>query len=237
MNAGSANWNWPDAEAVLAAFPAGESEPILCGGQAVAFWAFCFDLGALVSRDLDLVGDREDAERVAAAIGATVHYPHRYDMTVLTAVVRGTWRGRPLTIEWLSSVPGIETDPESISERMDLGRGRLRVLHPVALAMAKLHALRFFDQQGRNDALHLQVALSAARQWLEAEVAVNAPRVLRLIHQWHRAARVAGNRRELVERSLDWRSLVPLERLQQAAADDGLVARFISEHWVRIAAD
>lgn len=37
MNAGNANWNWPEVEGVLAALVSDEEVPIVCGGQAVSF--------------------------------------------------------------------------------------------------------------------------------------------------------------------------------------------------------
>ena len=55
MNAGSANWNWPEVEGVLAAMSSDEEVPIVCGGQAVSFWAQRFGLHPVVSQDLDIL--------------------------------------------------------------------------------------------------------------------------------------------------------------------------------------
>lgn len=220
----------------MAAVAGNDPELIVCGGQAVSFWAQRHGLHPVVSRDLDLLGDREAAQRIAAQLGAAIQYPGRYDMTVLTAVVRAVWRGRPLTIECLSSVPGIETDPEAISERVDLGAcGRLRVLHPMALVLAKLHAVRFFEQAERHDEAHLRLVWTVAGRWLAELAATEAPRALRLVHLWHRTARQPANRRILDRLELDWKGLVPLAALRLRSGEEELAARFLAEHWPRLA--
>lgn len=212
-----------------------EEVPIVCGGQAVSFWAQHFGLHPVVSQNLDILLDRESAKRIADQLGGAASYPGRYDMTILTAVVRAVWNGRPLSIECLSSVPGIETDPEAISERIALGEaGFVRILHPIALVMSKLHAVRFFDQGERNDESHLRTAWLPARQWLADLASTEAPRVLRLIHQWHRTARQPANHRILNRLELDWKAVVPIKRLRERQSADPLVARFLAEQWPRL---
>lgn len=235
MNVGSVNWNWREVEAVLESLAASEEELIICGGQAVAYWSQRYGLTPITSRDLDVVADREIARRMADRLGGTASYPGRYDMTVLTAVIRVAWFGKSLQIECLSTVPGLEPDPEAISEQLTLGTSKhLRILHPVALVMAKLHALRFFDQTERQDESHLRVAWIAARSWLSNLMESNGPHALRLIHQWYRTARQRPNRRILESLMLDWKSLIPLEALLQRQTSEPLIARFLSEQWPRI---
>lgn len=235
MTSGSTNWKWPEVEPVLVALSGDRTELVLCGGQAVAFWAQRYGIGAVVSQDVDLMGDREDARRAAELLKTSVHYPGRYDMTVLTAMIRVQWEGKLLTIEWLNSVPGIETDPETISEKVVLKEDRsLRVLHPVALAISKLHALRFFDQEERRDAEHLRIVLKASALWLGELLEGNSARALRYVHQWSRVARVAGARRVLTEQGIDWKEAIPLARLEELAAADALVGKFLKEHWPRL---
>ncbi|MBX3745791.1 MAG: hypothetical protein KF833_10835 [Verrucomicrobiae bacterium] len=238
MPSGSSSWTWNEI-APFARILADLGAPsVVCGGQAVAFWAARFGLGAIVSRDLDVLGERDGADRLAATLGGTIQYPHRYEMTVLAAVIRTTWRGRPLDIEWLHSVPGIEADPEAISVLADLGEGHLlRVLHPVPLAAAKLHAIRFFDQRGRNDAAHLKVVVQVIGYRVTEELDLNPALALGFIHRWYRAARLHGNRRVLAELAIDWRHAVPVEELHRRASRDPRVARFLSEHWPRLSAE
>ncbi|MCC7377192.1 MAG: hypothetical protein IT581_21200 [Verrucomicrobiales bacterium] len=236
MNVGSVNWNWREVEALLESLAASDDELIVCGGQAVAFWSQRYGLTPITSRDLDVVADRESAKRMADRLGGTASYPGRYDMTVLTAVVRVAWFGKSLQIECLSTVPGLEPDPEAISEKLVLGATRhLRILHPMALVMAKLHALRFFDQTERQDESHFRVAWIAAQRWLIDLVESDSPHGLRLIHQWYRTARQRPNRRILDSLMLDWKALIPLEALHQRQTLDPLIARFLAEQWPRLA--
>ena len=238
MKSGISNWSWPEIEPVLLAFPIDVSEVILCGGQAVAYWSGCFGLQVVVSRDLDFVGDRFEARQVATALGARISYPDRYDMTVLTAVVQAVWEGRALAIEWLSIVPGVEADPEAISEIVLIKNfRRLRILHPIALAMAKLHALRYFDQTERNDARHLAISLDASARWLAGLLDRDPPRTLRLIHQWFRFVRSRGNQRVLNEGKFDWKAAIPFPALTRAAKVNPLVERFLADHWPRLMAE
>jgi hypothetical protein len=235
--AGDSNWSWNEISPLAATLAVEGSEPIICGGQAVGYWAARYGREALVSRDLDAIGDREDARRIAALLGGVVRLPHHYEMTVLAAVVSGTWRGRDVTIELLNSVPGIETDPEEISVREFLSPGLgFRVLHPVALLSAKLHAVRFFSQEGRNDLPHLRTVLELAEAWLGETVATDPEWALLLIHRWYRFARVAGNRKVLLENGIDWRTAVPLMTLARVAGGNAEIRRFLELHWPRISA-
>lgn len=237
MTIGSSNWSWPEVESLARLLADSEDQPVICGGQAVGFWAARYKLGGIVSRDLDVLGERDGATRFAAALGATIRYPERYEMTVLAAAIRTTWLGRTVDIEWLNSIPGIEADPEAISVVVDLGGSCLRVLHPVPLGVAKLHALRFFDQRERNDAAHLKVVIPAARERLSEELQIDAAGALRSIHRWYRATRIRGNRRILSDLNLDWRDAVPVARLEAAAGRDTRVARFLADHWPRLSAE
>jgi hypothetical protein len=101
MNVGSVNWNWREVEAVLESLAASEQELIICRGQAVAYWSQRYGLTPITSRDLDVVADREIARRMADRLVGTASYPGRYDMTVLTAVIRVAWI---VARSWLSNL-------------------------------------------------------------------------------------------------------------------------------------
>lgn len=237
MTSGATSWSWEEIEPLVASLTTGELEPIVCGGQAVAFWAARFGLGTWVSRDLDLVASRDEAAAVSGKLAGSIRYPSPYEMTVLTAVIRGSWLGRVLEVECLSNIPGLETEPDEISVQVPVNGGTIRILHPVALGLAKLHALRFFNQEGRKDAAHLQVSLQAGERWLAETARANPRRALLLIHRWYRAARVPGNRRILKEQQVDWTSVVPLPELKNLAPEQPQVRRFLSDQWPRLVAE
>ncbi len=237
MTNGAASWSWEEIEPLVASLTTGELEPIVCGGQAVAFWATRFGLGTWVSRDLDLVASQDEAAAVNRKLAGSIRYPSQYEMTVLTAVIRGSWLGRTLEVECLSNVPGLETEPDEISVQVPINGGIIRILHPTALCLAKLHALRVFNQEGRKDAAHLRVSLQAGERWLAEVVRANPHRALLLIHRWYRAARVRGNRRVLKEQQLDWALMVPLPELKKMAPEQPQVRRFLSDQWPRLVAE
>lgn len=75
MNAGSAIWNWPEVEGILAVMASDEEVPVVCGGQAVSLWTQHFGLHPVVSQDLDIIFDPESARRMADRLGGTASNP------------------------------------------------------------------------------------------------------------------------------------------------------------------
>ena len=226
------SWNRAGIEPVVARLDGGF---IVCGGQAISYWAARYGLGVTVSRDLDLIGSRQQAPAVARLLAGRLHYPHSYDMTVLAAVIEGTWDGRSLLVEILHNVPGLETDASEISVELQPYED-LRILHPIALCIAKLHAVRHFDQTGRTDADHLRIALEASRHWLEELLPVDSRPGLLHLNRWFRTLRADSNRKALARLGLSWRSPVPLSLLEATAAREPMVRAFLERHWPRVLA-
>jgi hypothetical protein len=74
-------------------------------------------------------------------------------------------------VEFINTVPGLDTfNPEKATLRQFFKTGawqkELLILSPVSLVLAKLYALRAFDQADRQDELHLKVSLVTARHFL-----------------------------------------------------------------------
>ncbi len=74
-------------------------------------------------------------------------------------------------VEFINTVPGLDTfNPEKASVRQLFNAGArqkaLLVLSPVSLVLAKLYALRAFDQTDRQDELHLRVSLVTANRFI-----------------------------------------------------------------------
>ena len=74
-------------------------------------------------------------------------------------------------MEILHAVPGLDSNNPltvAVSEevRAALGKGKLLVMSPVSLVLAKLHALRHFSQDDRQDLVHLRVCLDASTQFI-----------------------------------------------------------------------
>jgi hypothetical protein len=145
----------------------------LVGGQAVAWWAqaFCPSDQAITSCDIDFWGFKDDLTNLGKALGRKVILPHKYEMTVWVGGIPMTIKGERTLVEFINAVPGLDTfDPEKASVRQRFSTGKhakwLQVLSPVSLVLAKLYALRAFDQTDRQDKLHLKVSLVTANRFL-----------------------------------------------------------------------
>jgi hypothetical protein len=155
-------------------------ECVLIGGQAVAWWAERYGIKAevkgqpqeITSRDIDFWGTADDLRAIASRLKNVPVYPHRYEMTLLVGAIALEAGGKKTSLEVLHAVPGLDSPypqttavPEEVVAKT--GRGKLLVLSPVSLALTKLHALRHFPQDNRQDLLHLLVCLKASRMFIE----------------------------------------------------------------------
>lgn len=124
--------------------------------------------GPLTSRDLDIWGGREEVEEIAGIVKSRPKYPHKYEMTVLSGVIPLTIGETQTQIEVLHTVPGLDiNDPEAASVEHHFMNQSIRVLDPVSLLGTKLHALRNFSDEDRQDLLHLKILVPATRAFLK----------------------------------------------------------------------
>ncbi len=67
-------------------------QTVLVGGQALAFWIAFYSVSiddapeAVVTKDADFLGDRQDAHRFSLVIGGTLEYPN--DTSILAGVIK-----------------------------------------------------------------------------------------------------------------------------------------------------
>src|ERR1017187_1830087 len=145
----------------------------LVGGQAVAWWAqeYCPSDKPITSCDIDFWGFRDDLTTLARALRHKIILPHRYDMTTWVGGIPMILNGEKTMVEFINTVPGLDAfSPEKVSVRQLFSAGtrqkKLLVLSPVSLVLAKLYALRAFDQTERQDELHLKVSLVTANRFI-----------------------------------------------------------------------
>jgi hypothetical protein len=145
----------------------------LVGGQAVAWWAqeYCPSDKPITSCDIDFWGFRDDLDTLARALGQKPILPHRYEMTAWVGGIPMILKGEKTIVEFINTVPGLDAfNPEKASVRQLFSTGtqqnKLLVLSPVSLVLAKLYALRAFDQTERQDELHLKVSLVTANHFI-----------------------------------------------------------------------
>jgi hypothetical protein len=155
----------PEDFARLLAVP----EPLLVvGGQAVNLWAIHYeertrDLAPFVSRDADVLGDRETLALLGRRAGSKPQvFPLKPPSNEIGVVMAKDAAGAPLLIEVLRYVRGATNEElrDPVYE-FAIGRGgtRVRVPGPIALLQAKIANLAELPQAGRQDARHILILL------------------------------------------------------------------------------
>jgi hypothetical protein len=227
------------------------------GGQAVAWWAAKYSVGTaseapiepITSVDIDFWGGRDDLHELARRLGRKVVLPHEYEMTVWAGAIPIQIQGQKTVVEFLHTIPGLDTnDPNRASVGQEYvvpsGKRILQFLSPVSLVLAKLHALRHFDQKERQDELHLRASLEASSAFIAQllsqkairEVLWNSERLLEA-HQLKPNAKLAS------KHGLDVLSAVPIKKMKQACKDESLaesdrnrISNFCHVRWLRVIA-
>ncbi len=140
-------------------------EPVLIvGGQAVNLWALYYEartknLAPFVSRDVDVLGDRETLTALAKVIGAAPQFfPFKPPTNEVGVVIAHDDAGAPLLVEVLRTVHGVTNEElRDSAYAMVLGERKVRVQvpEPIALLKAKIANVADLAQNGRQDARHV----------------------------------------------------------------------------------
>ncbi len=143
------------------------TEPLfLVGGQAVNLWALYYrertaELAPFVSRDADVLGDRETLETLGQLVGAKPQFfPLRPPSNEIGVVIAKDAAGLPLLIEVLRYVHGV-TDEELREPAYTMAIGekqvQVQVPGPIALLQAKIANVADLKQVGRQDSRHVLI--------------------------------------------------------------------------------
>lgn len=131
-----------DEVIALLALWRGVDPPLLVGGQALNILARHYHVEGMkiqFSRDVDFVGDSEDARQAAQIWRAEIHLPTLDDHTPNTAILTIRRANKPpLTIDFLENVAGIVFGAEVPSLKIREGSVDLRVMHPLACLQSRL---------------------------------------------------------------------------------------------------
>jgi hypothetical protein len=137
---------------------------LLVGGQAVNLWALYYhsqtaELAPFVSRDVEVLGDRETLTALGRVTGAKPQFfsvkPPTHAVGVLIAKDS---QGLPLLIEVLRDVHGVSN--EELREpvyTVALGDVQVQVPSPIAILPAKIANVADLPQSGRQDARHMLI--------------------------------------------------------------------------------
>lgn len=161
-------------------------EPVvLVGGQAVNVWALYYEprtieLAPFVSRDVDVLGDRETLKALGVVAGTKPQFfPLRPPTNEVGVVIAKDPQGRPLLIEVLRYVHGV-TNEELLEPAytVAVGGALVRVPGPIALLQAKIANVADLAQTGRQDARHVVILARLMPAYLEdVQKSVTAGRV------------------------------------------------------------
>jgi hypothetical protein len=143
------------------------TEPLLLvGGQAVNLWALYYhdrtaELAPFVSRDVDVLGDRETLEALGKLTGVKPQFfPLRPPSNEVGVVIAKDASGLPLLIEVLRHVHGVSNEElREPAYTLVIGERpvRVQVPGPIALLQAKIANLADLKQTGRQDARHVRI--------------------------------------------------------------------------------
>ena len=176
-------------------------EPLLVGGQALAFWADHLqverpkDLVSGVTADADFIGDSALAKDLARRLGWQIWIPALDDSTPKTGkVTHRTKSGEVKQVDFLSGVVGLNTkDLARRAIELEIpGIGHLRVIHPIDLLDSRIQNLHLLPGK-RTDAgiAQARLAVDVVRSFVRQEVAARDERAgLKLLE---RVADIAGD--------------------------------------------
>ena len=150
-------------------------EPVLLvGGQAVNLWALYYqdrtaDLAPFVSRDADVLGDRDTLVELGKLAGAKPQFfPLKPPSNEVGVVIASDPGGAAMLIEVLRYVRGPTNEQlKDPVYTMMLGETPVRVPGPIALLQAKLANLAEINQSGRQDGRHVVILSRLMPAYLE----------------------------------------------------------------------
>jgi hypothetical protein len=149
---------------------------LLVGGQAVNLWALYYqdrttDLAPFVSRDADVLGDRETLSALAKLAGARPQFfPLRPPSNEVGVVIAKDADGSPMLIEVLRYVHGVSNEElREPAYTMALGENQVRVQvpGPIALLQAKIANVSDLKQAARQDAHHVVILTRVLPAYLD----------------------------------------------------------------------
>ena len=149
------------------------TDMIWVGGQALAFWAAYYQTPAptiAITKDVDLLGTKEDVERLARGLDAKAVFPHNMAKTMLVGqVLKNLPGGDYVNIDVMFRVYG-NIATEAIANRAVLAEnpaGRFRVMHPIDVLQGRLENVHGLSaKQGEHGVAQLRLAIDISRTFM-----------------------------------------------------------------------
>jgi hypothetical protein len=225
------------------------------GGQAVSWWAQRFGITTedglpVTSSDIDFWGDRNDLMLLASRLNLKPIFPHDYEMTVWAGAIQIVIQEKLSLAEFLHTVPGLDYgNPDKVSaEQLYLAppvTRKIQFLTPISLIHVKLHCLRAFPQEHRDDETHLRVSFKTARSFLVETL--NSGELRQMF--WNIERLIAAHHFKpyrRLEKSIGFNILdaVPIADLRAASTANRLspenkdrLSRFLENRWAKVQDD
>lgn len=152
-------------------------EPLtIVGGQAVNLWALYYsgvadEYAPFVSRDIDVLGDRETLKKIAAVAGLKPNFfPLKPPNNEVGYIAPKDREDEPVLIEvlrWVNGTSADELATDSVVMGIGMAKVPVRVPSPVKLLKAKLANLKSVNQRGRQDAKHVYILYRLLPHYLD----------------------------------------------------------------------
>lgn len=219
---------------------------VLVGGQALAVWVDYFGIDAswgasqeaVITRDVDFLGDRALVERVAKALPGRTVFPPRRALTALVGQVEIPQPGDTfLNVDVIHKVIGV--DAEGIRKRaVEIEfeqRGetiRFAVMNPVDVLRSRLANLaKLADKQTPEGVRQVRLAIQVVRHFIarvadEGDPAEGQNRALKAIEIVAKLARSAGGRKARDAFGVDFVAAIPADCIKSEG--------FRKERWPRL---
>jgi hypothetical protein len=163
-------------------------EPLLVGGQALAFWAVWFkiespaDLGDKVTTDADFIGSRANAAALNKQLHWTIWEPSFDDATPQTAKLSKRVDNNGIKqIDFLSSIIGLDTN-EIRTRAVEITlppKAQISILHPIDVLTSRLKNLQHLPgKQNKIGVAQAQLAIKTTMAFLDTLLAPSHRRQL-----------------------------------------------------------
>ena len=210
-------------------------QTILVGGQALAFWIAFYSVPiddapeAVVTKDADFLGNREDAHRFSLVLGGSVEYPK--GMSMLAGVIRkkisDTEEYEVDVLRVLNGLSPAEVRKHAKQISDEARNAKYLVMSPIDCLTSRLENLRTIAaKQTPAGAWQARVAVRVARSYLEDLLKKGQERdAIRAATEILRAATHAMGTNVFRKYGIDILEAVPLQKFKTKT--------FVEQQWAR----
>lgn len=208
---------------------------VLVGARALAYWVAYYRVridgaaGTLSTHDVDFLGDRDDARRLALAVGGTVSFPE--NMSILAGVVSKTIRaGHQYEVDVLRTLNGLS--PAAVRKRASKATENLTgtsyfVMSPVDCLVSRLENLRTIAAKRTADGIwQARMGVKVVRACIESLlVDAREKEAIRVATDVLRAATHAMGMNAFNRHGIEVLESVPIDAYRSR--------NFVEQQWVR----